>query len=83
MRARWHDDAPSDVARRGYVLGRFVGRRPLWLLGWLLGWLLTGLLGWLPRLFHMSNREFNGFSIFVVSAAMCLMYAIASSDSAP
>jgi len=40
-------------------------------------------LGWLPRLFHMSNREFNGFSIFVVSAAMCLMYAIASSDSAP
>ena len=40
-------------------------------------------LGWLARLFHMSSREFNGFSIFVVSAAMCLMYAIASSDSAP
>jgi hypothetical protein len=40
-------------------------------------------LGWLPRLFHMSSREFNGFSIFVVAASMCLMYAIASSDSAP
>ena len=40
-------------------------------------------LGWLPRLFHMSSREFDGFSIFVVSASICLMYAIASSDSAP
>jgi hypothetical protein len=40
-------------------------------------------LGWLPRLFHMSLREFHGFSIFIVSAAMRLMHAIATSDSAP
>lgn len=40
-------------------------------------------LGWLPRLFHMPLREFHGFSIFVVSAAMWLMHAIATSDSAP
>jgi hypothetical protein len=40
-------------------------------------------LGWLPRLFHMSLREFQGSSIFIVSAAMWLMHAIATSDSAP
>jgi hypothetical protein len=40
-------------------------------------------IGWLPRLLHMSVREFNGFSIFIVSAAMWLIYAIATSDSAP
>jgi hypothetical protein len=40
-------------------------------------------IGWLPRMLHMSIREFNGFSIFIVSAAMWLMYAIATSDSAP
>lgn len=38
---------------------------------------------WLPRLLHMSLREFHGFSIFIVSAAMWLMHAIATSDSAP
>ncbi len=37
----------------------------------------------LAPLFHMSLREFHGFSIFVVSAAMWLMHAIATSDSAP
>jgi len=40
-------------------------------------------LEWLLRLFHMSLREFHGFSIFIVSAAMWLMHAIATSDSAP
>jgi hypothetical protein len=44
----------------------------------------TGLpLQWLPKLFHMSLRELHGFSMFVVLAAMSLMYAIATSDSAP
>jgi hypothetical protein len=40
-------------------------------------------LAWLPRLLHMSLREFHGFSIFIVSAAMWLMHAIATSDSVP
>jgi hypothetical protein len=40
-------------------------------------------MGWMPRLFHMSPREFRDFSIFVVFAAMLLMHAIATSDSAP
>jgi hypothetical protein len=44
----------------------------------------TGLpVEWLPRLFHMSLREFRGFSFFTVFAAMWLMHAIATSDSAP
>ncbi len=37
----------------------------------------------LAPLFHMSLREFHGFSIFMVVAAMWLMHAIATSDSAP
>ena len=49
-----------------------------------LGLSMAGLpLGQLPRLLHMSLREFHGFSIFVVFAAMWLMHAIATSDSAP
>jgi hypothetical protein len=45
---------------------------------------MTGLsMQWLPNLFHMPPREFQGFSMFVVLAAMSLMYAIATSDSAP
>ena len=40
-------------------------------------------IGWLARMLHMSIREFNAFSIFIVSAAMWLMYAIGTSDSAP
>jgi hypothetical protein len=31
----------------------------------------------------MSPREFRGFSIFIVFAALWLMHAIAVSDSAP
>lgn len=46
--------------------------------------LATGLpVEWLPRLFHMSLREFRGFSFFMAFAAMWLMHAIATSDSAP
>jgi hypothetical protein len=40
-------------------------------------------LGWLSRLLHTPLREFHGFSIFVISAAMWLLHAIATSDSAP
>jgi hypothetical protein len=36
-----------------------------------------------PRLFHMSAAEFRKFSMFMILAAMWLMYAIAASDSAP
>jgi hypothetical protein len=44
----------------------------------------TGLpVAWLPRLFHMSPGEFRGFSFFIAFAAMVLMHAIATSDSAP
>jgi ABC-type spermidine/putrescine transport system permease subunit I len=34
-------------------------------------------------LVDMSSREFRAFSIFIVSAALWLMHAIAASDSAP
>jgi hypothetical protein len=45
---------------------------------------MTGLpVGWVPRLFHMSPPEFHDFSIFIIVAAMWLMHAIATSDSAP
>jgi hypothetical protein len=40
-------------------------------------------MGWMQRLFHMSSHEFREFAIFVVSGAMLLMHAIATSDSAP
>ena len=44
----------------------------------------TGLpVEWLTRLFHMSLGEFRGFSFFMAFAAMLLMHAIATSDSAP
>jgi hypothetical protein len=40
-------------------------------------------LTWLARPLGMSPREFHDFAMFVVIAAMGLMYAIATSDSAP
>ena len=44
----------------------------------------TGLpVEWLTRLFHISLGEFRGFSFFMAFAAMFLMHAIATSDSAP
>jgi hypothetical protein len=38
---------------------------------------------WLSYLLDMSAREFRGFALFVVFAALWLMHAIATSDSAP
>jgi hypothetical protein len=38
---------------------------------------------WLSGALDMSSREFRAFSIFVTFAALWLMHAIASSDSAP
>jgi ABC-type amino acid transport system permease subunit len=38
---------------------------------------------WLSGLLAMSPREFRGFSIFIVFAALWLMHEIATSDSAP
>jgi hypothetical protein len=38
---------------------------------------------WLSGALQMSLREFRAFSIFVIFAALWLMYEIAVSDSAP
>jgi hypothetical protein len=38
---------------------------------------------WLSSVLDMSAGEFRGFAIFMVFAALWLMHAIASSDSAP
>lgn len=38
---------------------------------------------WLSCAIDMSPREFRGFAIFMVVAALWLMHAIATSDSAP
>jgi hypothetical protein len=38
---------------------------------------------WLSNLLDMSAGEFRAFAIFMVFAALWLMHAIASSDSAP
>jgi hypothetical protein len=38
---------------------------------------------WLSYLTNMSAREFRGFAMFVVFAALWLIHAIATSDSAP
>jgi hypothetical protein len=38
---------------------------------------------WLLDLVEMSLREFQGFALFVVVAALLLIHAIATSDSAP
>jgi hypothetical protein len=40
-------------------------------------------MAWLFRAIDMSPREFRGFSVFIVVAALWLMHAIATSDSAP
>jgi divalent metal cation (Fe/Co/Zn/Cd) transporter len=37
----------------------------------------------ISRLIDMPPREFRAFSIFIVFAALWLMHAIATSDSAP
>ena len=38
---------------------------------------------WLSYLTDMSAREFRGFALFVVFAALWLIHAISTSDSAP
>jgi len=38
---------------------------------------------WLLAVANMSTREFQGFGLFVVFATLCLIHAIATSDSAP
>ena len=38
---------------------------------------------WLLNLIEMSLREFQAFGLFIVFAALLLIHAIATSDSAP
>ena len=49
--------------------------------------LMMGIAGlpmdWLLNLIEMSLREFQAFGLFIVSAALLLIHAIATSDSAP
>ena len=49
--------------------------------------LMMGLVGlpmeWLLNLIEMSLREFQSFALFVVFAALLLIHAIVTSDSAP
>jgi hypothetical protein len=58
--------------------GVFIGFTMLLMMG------VAGLpLQWLLDLVEMSLREFQGFALFVVFAALLLIYAIATSDPAP
>ncbi len=58
--------------------GVFIGFTMLLMMG------VAGLpLQWLLDLVEMSRREFQGFALFVVFAALLLIHAIATSDSAP
>jgi hypothetical protein len=58
--------------------GIFMGASTLLLLG------VAGLpLEWLLSLADMSLREFQWFALFIVFAALWLIHAIATSDSAP
>lgn len=58
--------------------GVFIGFTLLLMLG------VAGLpMDWLLDLVEMSLREFQGFALFVVFAALLLIHAIATSDSAP
>jgi putative Ca2+/H+ antiporter (TMEM165/GDT1 family) len=58
--------------------GIFIGVTLLLMLG------IAGLpMGWLLDLVEMSLREFQEFALFIVFAALLLIHAIATSDSAP
>jgi hypothetical protein len=58
--------------------GVFIGFTLLLMLG------VAGLpMDWLLDLVEMSLREFQSFALFVVVAALLLIHAIATSDSAP
>lgn len=49
--------------------------------------LMTGIaglpMGWLLDVVKMPLREFQAFALFIVFATLLLIYAIATSDSAP
>jgi hypothetical protein len=46
--------------------------------------MIAGLpMDWLLAAADMSLREFQCFALFIVFAALCLIHAIATSDSAP
>ena len=58
--------------------GIFIGVTLVLMLG------IAGLpMGWLLDLVEMSLREFQAFALFIVFAALLLIHAIATSNSAP
>jgi hypothetical protein len=58
--------------------GIFIGVTLVLMLG------IAGLpMGWLLDLIEMSLREFQEFSLFIIFAALLLIHAIATSNSAP
>ena len=58
--------------------GIFIGVSLVLMLG------IAGLpMGWLLDLVEMSLREFQEFALFIVFAALLLIHAIATSNSAP
>ena len=58
--------------------GIFIGVTLVLMLG------IAGLpMGWLLDLIEMSLREFQAFALFIVFAALLLIHAIATSNSAP
>jgi uncharacterized membrane protein SpoIIM required for sporulation len=68
----------SKVIALRILHGVFIGFTMLLVLG------VAGFpLGSLLDLIEMSRREFQSFALFVVVAALLLIHAIATSDSAP
>ena len=58
--------------------GIFIGVTLVLMLG------IAGLpMGWLLDLIEMSLREFQEFALFIIFAALLLIHAIVTSDSAP
>jgi hypothetical protein len=58
--------------------GIFIGFTVVLMMG------IAGLpMGWLLTIAEMSLREFQAFALFIVFAALLLIHAIATSDSAP
>ena len=58
--------------------GIFIGVTLVLMLG------IAGLpMGWLLDLVEMSLRDFQAFALFIVFAALLLIHAIATSNSAP
>jgi putative Ca2+/H+ antiporter (TMEM165/GDT1 family) len=58
--------------------GIFIGVTLVLMLG------IAGLpMGWLLDLVEMSLREFQEFALFIIFAALLLIHAIATSNSAP